>query len=114
VEAEVREQLAPLLKLLAGAGVETNEPTLGGCITAIRTAYHANRRREVTLANDVGEAVKQLHGFFSQNGYIEGVRNRASHANRDELISIGELVQWKTAILYGGLFSVLRQATCRI
>ena len=114
VEAEVRDKLTHLMELLAAAGFEADEPTLGGCMKVFRNAYDAVRRGEVGLAENVEKSVREISGFFSQNTFMKDVRNRADHANRDQPITIDELIRWRTAIFHRGLFAVIQRAARRI
>jgi hypothetical protein len=107
VKAEVREKLKCLMELLATAGFTADEPTLGGCMRVFRVAYHAVRKGEVTLANNVSQSVREIYGLFSQNVFMEDVRNRADHANREKPITVDELIRFRTVIFHEGLFAVL-------
>jgi hypothetical protein len=110
IEAEVREHLLPLIKQAEDAGACTiREPTLGGCVKAIRDIRKAMRTKsDIQLSGEVRDRVEQLHQFFiKENPFLESFRNRAAHADRDEPISSQELARWRETMFEQGLFRVI-------
>jgi hypothetical protein len=110
VEAETREHLLPIIKAAEAVGAcKLSEPTLGGCMRAIRDIRKSLRSTQVHgLSENAKEMVERLHAFFAEkNKFWEDYRNRASHGNRDKPISAEELVRWRDAMFNGQLFLVL-------
>jgi hypothetical protein len=113
VEAETREHLLPIIEAAEAVGAcKLSEPTLGGCMRAIRDIRKSLRSTQVHgLSENTKEMIERLHVFFAEkNKFWEDYRNRASHGNRDKPISAEELVRWRDAMFNGQLFLVLNSS----
>jgi hypothetical protein len=110
IEAEVRSHLGPLLEQLGEAGLcNVSELTLGGCVKGIREANTALRTRSFpTLSEAIKLRVRSLQAFLgTQARFLESIRNRADHGNREEPITAAEFLKWRVAIFQDRLFAVI-------
>ncbi len=104
IEAEIRDQLKEMLD-----GIEKEledgirERTLGGCLDAIRKA----RKKKDRLSHVLASSVYMIDSFLAKHRFIEELRNRSDHANRDEPVSALEFYKWRTMILKDGIFEVI-------
>jgi hypothetical protein len=109
VEAEIRTRLKPIIESATAAGACTSrEPTLGGCISAIREA-----KRSIRIGGGQGlseterELIVSANAFFAKHSFLEASRNRAAHGNREQPIGAAELLRWREAMFHHGLFAEL-------
>lgn len=110
IEAEVREHIGPLVNRLQKAGVcQVKQPTLGGCLKAIRDAGKVMKEPGgLQSAERDRPRLHKLHAFFvEQYSFLEVYRNRAAHGNREEPITDEEFTRLRIAMYAGGLFKVV-------
>lgn len=110
IEAEVREHIGPLVNRLQKAGIcQVKEPTLDGCLKAIRDAGKVMKESGGLKSSERDRPrLHKLHAFFvDQYSFLEVYRNRAAHGNREEPITDQEFTRLRTAMYAGGLFKVV-------
>jgi hypothetical protein len=104
IEAEMRDQLKVMFnRIESETGYQIKERTLGGCLSAIRTA----KKRE-NLSPALASCVRNIAGFLDKHAsFLESYRNWADHAERGRLIAAQDLTKWRMMLFKHGIFGVI-------